>query len=136
MANWAVDPLPHVPAGFTLEDPVLCPPLRHEVCVTGCYTLYNEDLAIIKLQPLVHKEDFEHLKTALRTFFYDVHQVRTTEIQPCAIGDAYVRFSSSLERERFLGPVFKFGNYAMSIIKHDEAKNALSLIWIVLPGCY
>ena len=136
MANWVVDPLPHVPAGFTLEDPVLRPPLRHEVCVTGCYTLYNEDLAIIKLQPSVHKEDFEHLKTALRTLFHDVHQVCTTEIQPCALGDAYVRFSNSLETERFLGPVFRFGNYAMSIIKHDEAENARSLIWIVLPGCY
>lgn len=29
-----------------------------------------------------------------------------------------------LERERFLGPVFYFGNYAMSVIKHDESKNA------------
>lgn len=29
-----------------------------------------------------------------------------------------------LEGERFLGPGFCFGNYAMSVIKHDESKNA------------
>lgn len=135
MANWAVDPLPHVPTGFTLEDPVPRPPLRHAVHDRVIYPLQRRP-SDLKLQPLVHKEDFKHLKTTLRTFFHDVHQVRTTEIQPCALGDAYVRFSSSLERERFFGPVFRFGNYAMSIIKQDEAKNARSLILIMLPRCY
>jgi hypothetical protein len=48
---------------------VQCPPLRHEVFMTGCYTLYNEDLAIVKLRPSVHKDDFGSLATALRTFF-------------------------------------------------------------------
>lgn len=80
MANWPVDPLPHVPAGFTLEEPAHRPLLRHEVFITGCYTLYNEDLAIVKLQPPVHKDDFSDLKTALRSFFHDIYQVRTAEI--------------------------------------------------------
>lgn len=43
MANFAVDPRPHVPKGFTLVEQPLRPPLRHEVYVTGCYTLANED---------------------------------------------------------------------------------------------
>lgn len=30
------------------------------------------------------------------------------------------------ERERFLGLVFHFGTYRMSVIKHDEAENARS----------
>jgi hypothetical protein len=47
--------------------------LCHEVFVTGCYTLYNEDLAIVKLDPPVNKEDFGELKTTLRSFFHDVH---------------------------------------------------------------
>lgn len=68
-----------------------------------------------------------------------MHQVRTTEIQPCALGDAYVWFQSALERERFLGPVFQFGNYTMSVIKHDEADNARSFdldreAWVMLVG--
>jgi hypothetical protein len=32
--------------------------------------------------------------------------------------------SAATERERFLGPVFGFGNYSMRIIKHDEGDNA------------
>lgn len=106
MANWACDPRPFVHAGFELVEPVLQPLLRQEVFVPGCYTLCNEDLAIVKLTPPVDKADFKDLKEALRSFFHDVHQVRTAEIQPCALGDAYVWFQSALERERFLGPVF------------------------------
>lgn len=93
----------------------------------------------MRMQLLVHKDDFGELKTALRTFFHDVHQVRTAEIQPCALGDAYVRFNSALDRERFIRPVFHFGNYAMSVIKHDEAENARSFdldreAWVLLVG--
>ena len=51
MANWAFNPLPHVPKGFALVEPVPRPPLHHKAYVTGCYTLSNEDLAIVKLQP-------------------------------------------------------------------------------------
>jgi hypothetical protein len=113
--------------------------LHEEVFITSCYTLYNEDLAIVKMQPPVNKEDFGELKTMLRTFFHDIHQVGTTEIQPCALGDAYVRFNSSLDRERFLGPIFCFGQYAMSMIKHDEGENARSFdldteAWVMLVG--
>ena len=106
MANWACDPRPFVPAGFTLEDRSQRPHLRQEVFITGCYTLCNEDLAIIKLNPPVDKRDFKDLAKELRTFFHEVHQVRTTEILPCALGDAYVRFLCPLDRERFLGPIF------------------------------
>jgi hypothetical protein len=49
MANFAVDPRPHLPAGFALEDPLPRPSSRQEVFVMGCYFLHNEDLAIIKL---------------------------------------------------------------------------------------
>jgi len=71
---------PHLPLGFTLEEPALHPPLRHEVFVTSFYTLSNEDLAIIKLWPQVHKDDFGDLATEIRSLFRDVHQVRVTDI--------------------------------------------------------
>jgi hypothetical protein len=76
------------------------------VFIIGCYTLYNEDLAIININPPVDKRDFKDLAKELCTFFHEVHQVRTTEILPCALGDAYVRFLCPLDRERFLGPIF------------------------------
>jgi hypothetical protein len=62
-----------VPFGFTLEELVPRLPLHHEVFITGCYTLYNEDMAIVRMQSLVHKDDFGKLKTMLRTFLHDVH---------------------------------------------------------------
>jgi hypothetical protein len=73
MANWPCDPFPHVPTGYTLEMSVNQPLLRQVVFITGCYTLYNEDLVIVHLQPPVHKDDFEELKSALHTFFHEVH---------------------------------------------------------------
>jgi hypothetical protein len=33
--------------------------LRQEVFITGCYSLLNEDLAIVKLDPPVDKADFK-----------------------------------------------------------------------------
>lgn len=50
-----------------------------------------------------------------------------------------MRFNIALEREKFLGPVFPFGNYRMGIIKHDEAENARSFdldreAWVMLIG--
>lgn len=125
-----------MPAGFTIE-PVQNPLLRHEVFVTGCYLAYNEDLAIVKLQPSVRKEDFGDLEAALRTFFEEMHQVRIADIQPCPLGDAFVCFNSALEREKFLGPVFSFGSYSMKVIKHDEGENARSYdldreAWVML----
>lgn len=105
--------------------------------MTGCYTLVNEDLAIMKLEPKVHPKDFASLATALRSFFMDVHGVHVTEIQPCPLGSAFVQFSSTLERERFLGLVFCFGNYSMKLVKHDEADNARNFeldheAWVML----
>lgn len=53
-------------------------------------------------------------------------QVRIDKISPCPLGNAYVRFNSALERERFLGPEFGFGDYSMTLCKHDEGDNARS----------
>ena len=64
------------------------------------------------------------MEYALRYFFQDVHQAGIIEVQPCALGDAYVRFISPLERECFLGPKFSLGNYTMIVVKHDDSDNA------------
>jgi hypothetical protein len=126
MVNWACDPRPFILDGFSLKDRSHRPHLHQEVFITGCYTLCNEDLTVVKLNPPVDKRDFKNLTEGLRTFFHEVNQVRITKILPCALGDAYVRFLSPLDRERFLGPIFQFGNYAMSLVKHDSTENARS----------
>jgi len=124
MANFAADPKPFVPKGFVLDDVQASSLLRHEVYITGCYNKANEDMAIAKLIPPVHKADFWLLARELKAFFRDVHQVCGTEISPCPIGDAFVKFNNPFERDRFLGPNFVFGNYILRFIRHDEAENA------------
>lgn len=126
MANFAIDPRRHVHAGFELEDPPHHTPLLHEVFVADSYNLANEDMAIVKLEPADEDHDFGSLSNQLRKFFSELHQVRVAEIQPCAVGDAYVRFTSPLDRERFLGPISPFGRYSLSMYKHDGLLNARS----------
>jgi hypothetical protein len=93
----------------------------------------------VKLQPVVDKEDFREVQTALRHFFHDIHKVRTEEIRTCPLGDAYVRFCSVLHREHFLGLVFHFGQYSMTVVKRDESDNSRSFnldreAWVMLVG--
>jgi hypothetical protein len=139
MVNWEVDPRPHVSKGFKLVDHAPRPLLCHEVFMAGCFSQYNEDLATVKLQPSVHKDDFDSLTTAIRSFFEDIHQVHVAVVQLCPLGDAYVRFNTAVEREKFLGPMFGFGAYFMRVIKHNEVDNTHSFdldreAWVMLVG--
>lgn len=61
---------------------------------------------IVRLQLLVNKDDFSLLAIEICKFFRDIHQTRVIEIELCPLGDAYVCFSSTLDRERFIGLVF------------------------------
>lgn len=62
------------------------PPLRHEVFVTGCYSAFNKDLAIIKLELPVHKGDFDLLTIELKSFFSEIHEVRVDDVEQCPFG--------------------------------------------------
>ncbi|KAF8671755.1 hypothetical protein HU200_049876 [Digitaria exilis] len=111
MANFAIDPAPHVPRGFEVppRDPA-APPTRLYAYIGGIMDAYNEDLAIAFLLPAVAKEDFLELAKALKSFFIQNLGVRLMEVQPSPIGDAFVRFGSPIERERFLDQIIQFGH--------------------------
>jgi hypothetical protein len=62
---------------------------------------------------------------AIKDYFIHQHRVHVMEVQTCAIGDAYVRFASSLEREWFLNEIYHLTpKYQMHFVKHDEGVNA------------
>jgi hypothetical protein len=109
MANFSVDPRPHVPMGFEVvpHDPDI-PPTRLYSYIAGWSETFNEDLAIAFFVPAVAKDDFEPMAVALKNFFIANHGVCLAEVQPCSLGDAYVRFNNSLERERFLDRILQF----------------------------
>jgi hypothetical protein len=85
----------------------------------------NDDVAIAMMVPAVTKQDFSPMAHAIQDYFIHNHRVRLMEVQPCAIGDAYVRFSSFLKRERFLGGIFQVTpEYQLHFVKHDEGVNS------------
>lgn len=85
---------------------------------------YNEDLAIAFLLPAVAKEDLQELAEAIKSYFRQELGVRLNEVQPSPIGDAFMRFGSPIERERFLDRVIQFGHgYTLRFIKHDEGNH-------------
>ncbi|KAF8662852.1 hypothetical protein HU200_055432 [Digitaria exilis] len=65
------------------------------------------------------------MSNALKDYFACVHGVHLAEVQPCPIGDAFVRFHSPVERERFLDQSLQFSpHYQLRFFKHDEGMNA------------
>ncbi|KAF8661800.1 hypothetical protein HU200_056755 [Digitaria exilis] len=122
MMSFAFDPLPHVPRGFEVvpRNPA-SPPSRMYAYIGGILDAYNKDLAVAFLLSAVAKEDFRELSEALKSFFFQNMGVRLTEVQPAPIRDAFVRFGSPVERERFLDQIIQFGHgYTLRFIKHDE----------------
>ncbi|CAN6248991.1 unnamed protein product [Urochloa humidicola] len=125
MANFAVDPRPHAPRGFTVipHDPSEAP-RRLFAYLGGVMEAFNEDLAIAFFTPAVAKQDFDPMAAALKDFFAVSMGVHLAQVQPSPIGDAFVRFHSPVERERFLGRIIQFSpEYQLSFIKHDAGIN-------------
>ncbi|KAF8718977.1 hypothetical protein HU200_024930 [Digitaria exilis] len=122
MANFAIDPHPHVPRGFEVlpRDPN-APPTRLHTYIGGVLEAHNEDLAVAFLLPAMAKEDFRELVEALKHLFAQDQPVHLLAVQLSPIDDAYVWFGSPVERERFLDRVIQFGHgYTLWFIKHDE----------------
>jgi hypothetical protein len=125
MANYVVNPHPHATRGFEVipHDPAE-PPHHLVVYLDGYMDAFNENVAITLFVPAVAKEDFNPMATAIKDYFIHTHRVHLMEVQPCDMGDAYVRFGSAVERERFLDGIYQITlDYKMHFIKHDEAVN-------------
>jgi hypothetical protein len=126
MVNYVVDLRAHAPRGFEVipHDPAE-PPRRLVVYLGGYMDAFNEDVAIALLVPTVAKEDFNLMAAVIKDYFIHTHRVRLMEVQPYAMGDAYIRFNSVVERERFLDGIYQITpEYQMHFVKHDEAINA------------
>ncbi|CAN6372895.1 unnamed protein product [Urochloa humidicola] len=125
MANFAMDPRPHVPRGFDVIPHDPSEPSRRLNSYIGAYSeKYNEDLAIAFFTPAVSKKDFVPMAAAPKDFFTFSMNVLLAEVQPSPIGDAFVRFHSPVESERFLGKVIQFSpDYQLHLIMHDDGTN-------------
>ncbi|CAN6230933.1 unnamed protein product [Urochloa humidicola] len=138
MANFAVDPYPFVPKGFTLiPQEVQRGPARMRSFLAFSLDKVNEDLAIAVTHPPVAKEDFKPFARQLHRYLLD-HQVCHPEIQMCPMGEAYVRFDSPMQRESFImSDPREFVGYQLHFIRHDEGPNFKDLdidcvAWLML----
>lgn len=103
MANFAVDPCPHVPSGFQLLDvEYLGLPDRPRVFLSTFPEKNFEQVAIATFAPPVNKRDFNVMARELRRELYNRYRTPDIEVQPSAIGDAFVTFHSPMERQRFI----------------------------------
>lgn len=105
MANFVVDPRPHVPLGFNLIDIAYVglydrPKAFFHAIVEKC----NENLAITTFTPSVNKSDFSLLARELRRVMQLQYRVINLEIQPSPIGDVFVTLSCTTPT--LLGPPF------------------------------
>lgn len=136
-----MDPRPFLPTGFAWAPRAVSyePPRRPRVSIGLNLERTNEDLAIVRFTPQVSKDDFVPMARALHQFLVD-EGVRVPKIQPCPIGEAFVRFSSAMERQRFLlGSPRQLGQYHLSFVRRDEgdfcAHPMDREVWLMLM-CY
>ncbi|CAN6234417.1 unnamed protein product [Urochloa humidicola] len=109
MASFPIDLRSHAPRGFVVipHDPVDAP-RRLFAYIGGVMEAHNEDLAIAFFTLAVAKQDFDPMAAALKDFFIHNMSVHLARVQPSPIGDAFVRFHSPVERERFLDKIIQF----------------------------
>lgn len=95
MAYERADPRPFVPRTLVWQD-VVNRPTMVRVVASRRATPKNEDLAIVTIAPLPGNVlDFEVVEEVLREFF-DARRIMVSNIPPCSLGKAYVRFLRAL----------------------------------------
>lgn len=85
----------------------------------------NEDLAIVTIAPLPDNMlNFAVVRQVLNEFIVDVRGIAIKDIQPCHLGQAYVRFERPIDRDDFIrnGP-HPYQNVHFTFTKHNEGRN-------------
>jgi len=123
MAFQRADPWPFVPRNLQWQQVENRVPVVRAVA-SSCPPAQNEDLAIVLINPLPGIElHFPAVVDVLRDFFH-LHRIHYTDIQPCHLGQAYVRFAHRVDRDNLVlqGPI-AFDDVHISFVKHNEGRN-------------
>lgn len=74
------------------------------------------------------------------TQFFEDRRIVISDIQPCSLGQAYVRFARALDRDIVIkqGPI-PFGNITLTFVRHNEGRNWRRVhfnteCWLMLLG--
>lgn len=101
----------------------------------------NEDVAIITIHPMPpHEVQFPVIYDIVREFVVEHMRVEIKEIQPCHLGQAFVRFEYVHDRDRLVhtSPHHHSG-LEFSLAKHNQGRNWTSInfnreCWLMLLG--
>lgn len=117
------DPRPFVPRNLQWQEVENRVPVVHAVA-SSRPPAQNEDLAIVLIDPLPGNElHFPAIADVLRDFFVQ-RRIHYTDIQPCHLGQAYVRFAHRVDRDNLvLQGRIQFEDVHVSFVKHNEGRN-------------
>lgn len=154
MAFQRADPQPFVPSNMIWEDVVNRPTMVRAVASRRASVApssadfnpapplpaKNNNLAIVTIAPLPENVlDYEVVLDVLNDFCAAAGVV-ITDIQPCCLGQAYVRFARPLDRDVLVDQgAIPFDNAALTFVKHNEGRNWRRVFfntecWIMLMG--
>lgn len=140
MAFQRAQPGPFLPDGWHIED-IPNRPLMVRAVVGRRPQRRNEDLAIATITLLPDNPlHFPVVEDILREYLEQQRGTRVVNVQPCHLGQAYVRFASDHERDRFvLESPHPYDNVHISFVRHDQGRNWRRVLfnqecWLMIMG--
>ena len=101
----------------------------------------NEELAIVTIDPFPgNLVSFHNIREVLHEFLVDHLRVDIVDIQPCHLGQAYVRFTFLHDCDNLISnSPHAFGDVNISFVKHNRGRNWRSVhfnreCWLMLLG--
>jgi len=101
----------------------------------------NEELAIVTIDPFPgNLVSFHNIREVLYEFLVDHLRVDIVDIQPCHLGQAYVRFTFLHDCDNLISnSPHAFGDVNISFVKHNRGRNWRSVhfnreCWLMLLG--
>ncbi|TVU49358.1 hypothetical protein EJB05_00666, partial [Eragrostis curvula] len=101
----------------------------------------NENLAILTINPMPEEQvSFDNIKEVIEDFLVDHLRVSVREIQPCCLGQAFVRFEFVHDRDSLVNASpHPFGGVEFTLVKHNRGTNWAGLnfnreCWLMLMG--
>lgn len=101
----------------------------------------NEDLAIVTISPLPgNLLHFPTVEEVVRELLETRMRIPVREVQPCHLGQAFVRFENDIDRDRVVlrGPI-PFGGVNFTFVRHNQGRNWRRVnfnqdCWLMLLG--
>jgi len=142
MAFQRADPRPFLSRGMTWED-VPNRPLMVRAVASSRPQPQNENVAIATISPLPGNPlNFAVVREVLREFLEDREHVPLVDIQPCHLGQAYVRFQNNFDRDNYvLESPHPFDDVNISFTRHNQGRNWRRVIfnqecWLMFLGLH